>query len=82
VTGWAAAPQGAAVLGGTGVESLSGYPLPAGLSAPISSFENQTIRQVMHLRHGGDAIRVELTNDAGYAAMARAVPLEMLAGLR
>jgi hypothetical protein len=65
VTGWAAAPQGAAVLGGTGVESLSGYPLPAGLSAPISSFENQTIRQVMHLRHGGDAIRVELTNEFG-----------------
>lgn len=47
------------------MESLAGHPLLTGPATPITSFDDQTIRQVMNLRHGGSRLRIKITNEFG-----------------
>jgi lysophospholipase L1-like esterase len=68
VTAWSASPQGPSTLASFGAETLSGTNQVAavqGVVPPPEAFHDETIRQVMYLHHGGDAVRIELSNEYG-----------------
>lgn len=68
VTAWSASPQGPSTLASFGAETLSGttqVKAVQGAVPPPGAFNDETIRQVMYLHHGGDAVRVQLSNEFG-----------------
>lgn len=68
VSAWSAAPQGTSTLGKLGVETLSGdtqLQAVQKIVPPPTTFSDETIRQVMYLHHGGNAVRVKLSNQFG-----------------
>ncbi len=68
VTAWSAAPQGPSTLASAGAETFSGYEYTLAvqrLVPPPPTFSNETVRQIMHLHYGGDAVRVQLSNEFG-----------------
>lgn len=68
VSAWSAAPQGPSTLGAFGAETFSGTTQLGAvqdLVPPPAAFSDETIRQILHLRHGGSAVRVQLSNEFG-----------------
>ncbi|WP_337830842.1 GDSL-type esterase/lipase family protein [Pseudonocardia sp. TMWB2A] len=68
VTAWSASPQGSSTLGKFGAETVSGTnqaELLKQITPPITAFNDETVRQVMYLHQGGDAVRIRLSNQFG-----------------
>lgn len=68
VSAWSASPQGPSTLGGSGFETLSGATQLGALQKvvpPLTTFDDETVRQVMYLHHGGRAVRIRLSNEFG-----------------
>ncbi|MEQ3541904.1 GDSL-type esterase/lipase family protein [Pseudonocardia tropica] len=68
VSAWSASPQGPPTLGKFGIETLSGdsqVQIAQQIVPPPTAFEDETIRQVMYLHHGGSAVRIQVANDYG-----------------
>lgn len=68
VTAWSASPQGPSTLASFGAETLAGtnqVKAVQGAVPPPTAFNDETIRQVMYLHHGGPALRVQLSNEFG-----------------
>ncbi len=68
VAAWSASPQGPSTLGSFGSETLSGTTQAGAVGdvvPPPTAFDDQTVRQVMYLHHGGSAVRVQLSNEFG-----------------
>lgn len=70
VTAYSASMQGPSTLGDFGAETLSGFTYTRTVQEivpPPTTFSGETIRQVLYLHYGGDAVRVQLSNLFGTA---------------
>lgn len=68
VSAWTASMQGPGALGMSGFETLSGtlqQRLLQLVVPPPAQFSNKTVRQVLYVHRGGDAVRIRLSNEFG-----------------
>ncbi len=68
VSAWSASPQGPSTLGKFGAETFSGTTQAGAVQdivPPPTAFNDETVRQVMYLHHGGSAVRIQLSNEFG-----------------